>query len=81
MFVKLIQLSLSDSGTATESPIAVNVNHVIEISPGSRAGMVNMTLSSLVGTGLNQRILVKGTLDEAMKRLSGQNPDVVGRIS
>jgi len=81
MFVKLIQLSLSDSGAATENPIAVNVNHVIEISPGSRAGMVNMTLSSLVGTGLNQRILVKGTLDEAMRRLSGQNPDVVGKSS
>lgn len=81
MFVKLMQLSLSDSGTATESPVAVNVHHVIEISPGSKPGMVNITLSSLVGTGLNQRILIKGTLDETMKRLSGQNPDVVARAS
>lgn len=81
MFVRLIQLSLSDSGTATESQVAVNVNHVIEISPGSKPGMVNITLSSLVGTGLNHRILVKGTLDETMKRLSGQNPDAVARVS
>jgi hypothetical protein len=81
MFVKLTQLSLSDSGTATESQVAINVNHVIEISPAPKPGMVYVVLSSLVSTGINHRMLVKGTLDETMIRLSGQNPNVVARAS
>lgn len=81
MFVKLTQLSLSDSGTATEVQVAVNVNHVIEVSPAPKTGMVYVVLSSLVSGGLNHRFLAKGSVDETMKRLSGQNPDGVARVT
>lgn len=77
MFVKLTQLTATDSRKPVESQIAVNTAHVIEVSAVPNSGGMTIVLASAVSGGLNYKVLIKGTFDDVVARLNGKNPDFV----
>lgn len=68
MFVRLTQVSLV-SGMGTEIEIAINVNHVVQVSKTENAGSAKIMFDFPHPDEIHG-IIVKGTFDEVVAKLN-----------